>query len=252
MPDLPPVICIDGPAGAGKGTLGRLLAQALGWHLLESGLLYRLLALVARRSEVATGDGAALEDCLQHMTFAFQGLTRHTDATTPPRQDAQPEQPPWHCVISTVPGVWLNGEDVSVTIAADETGRQASQIAGLGGVRKALIGVQRALRMPPGLVAEGRDMGTVIFPDAALKIFLTASAEVRAQRRHKQLIDKGVNANLHDLHSSISQRDVGDSRRAVAPLKAAADAVSVDNTHPGTEQVLGAVLALARERGLCA
>lgn len=222
-----PVITVDGPGGAGKGTLCVSLVRHLGWRLLDSGALYRLLALAAWQRGVALDDEALLAEVARHLDVAFT-LAADSDQ----------------------PQVILDGLPVGDALRRDETGQGASVVAALPAVRDALLERQRAFRAAPGLIADGRDMGTVIFPDADLKIFLTASPEERAQRRYKQLKDKGLDANLRDLFVSIAARDARDAERAVAPLEPAEDAIIIDSTSVDAESVLAEVLATARARGL--
>lgn len=203
-----PVIAIDGPSASGKGTVASRVAAALGFHYLESGALYRLVALAggvpaqsARQLDVAFRDGK----------------------------------------------IFLKEQDVTDKMRAEAVGVQASEVARLPEVRAALLERQRAFRRSPGLVADGRDMGTVVFPDAVLKVFLTASVQVRAQRRYKQLIDKGNHANLAALSRDLEERDQRDAARAVAPLKPAADAVSIDSSDLTVDEVVGRVLKKYRE-----
>ncbi|MCC7060444.1 MAG: (d)CMP kinase [Burkholderiaceae bacterium] len=213
------VITIDGPTASGKGTIAQRVAHVLGWHYLDSGALYRLCALAALR------DGVDLDD--------EAGLARAA-AVLPVRFDAQ--------------RVELRGHDVSEAIRDEAVGNAASQIALLAAVRAALLGLQRAFRRLPGLVADGRDMGTVVFPDATLKVFLTASAESRAVRRHKQLIEKGFSASLDDLLRDLRRRDERDANRAIAPLQAAKDAVVIDSTHLDVDQTVEQVLKAFHRR----
>ena len=212
-----PVITIDGPSASGKGTIAKRVAQALGFNYLESGSLYRLVALVA------LGKGLAQEPLLareaQAMAVRFQG-------------DA----------------ILLEGRDVDAEIRREEVGNRASVVARMPAVRRALLERQRAFRQPPGLVADGRDMGTVVFPDAALKIFLTASPEVRAQRRYKQLIDKGISANLRALSRDLQERDARDANRAVAPLVPAPDSQVLDSSALSVDAVVEQILRQYRER----
>ncbi len=221
-----PVITVDGPSGSGKGTISRLLARELGWHWLDSGALYRLLALAARRHGVALDDAGTLADLARRLDVRFAD-----DGGGEPR-------------------VLLEGEDVTRELRTEQTGAAASRVAALPAVREALLDRQRAFRRPPGLVADGRDMGTVVFPDAELKIFLTASAEERARRRHKQLKEQGFEASMDALFRDILARDERDARRAVSPLRPAADAVVIDASDLSIDEVMARVRALVRERGL--
>jgi cytidylate kinase len=219
-----PVLAIDGPSGSGKGTVARRVATELGWHLLDSGALYRLVGLAGLLA------GADPSDEPTHARLA--GTMRVRFGVTP----AGDEQ------------IWLDGQDVTARIRSEQAGGLASKVAAYPTVRAALTGLQRDFARAPGLVADGRDMGSVIFPDAGLKIFLTASAEERARRRHKQLKDKGLDVSLAALSREIAERDLRDSTRAVAPLQATADAVLLDSTSLGIDEVVAHVLRLARER----
>ena len=219
-----PVIAIDGPSGSGKGTVSRRVATSLGWHLLDSGALYRLVALAG---DVA---GLAPDDELGHAALAGDLDIRF---------EADPEG---------AERVLLNGREVTREIRSEKAGNAASRVAAWPPVRSALFERQRRFMQPPGLVADGRDMGSVVFPDAQLKVFLTASAEERARRRHKQLKEKGLSVNLAALSAEISERDRRDATRGVAPLVACADAVVIDSTDLGIDAVVDKVLALARER----
>lgn len=218
-----PVIAIDGPTASGKGTLAARVAAALGWHYLDSGAIYRLLALAALKRGIALEDESALAGLALALDARFAGES-----------------------------VLLDGEDVSLELRREETGNAASRLAVLPAVRAALLARQQAFRANPGLVADGRDMGSVVFPDAALKIFLTASAEARAQRRYKQLIEKGLPANIDSLQQDIQARDARDQSRVVAPLKPCEDAVVIDSTVLSIEEVCRQILALAAARGLVA
>jgi cytidylate kinase len=221
-----PVITIDGPSGSGKGTISQLLAQSLDWHFLDSGALYRLVALVARREQVGIEQAVRLAEFAADLDVEFQPSAK------------------LEAVVN------LAGEDVSRLIRDEAVGVFASQVAALANVRDALLGRQRAFAQMPGLVADGRDMGTVVFPAAALKIFLTASAEERAARRYKQLKDKGESVSLARLLADIQARDERDSQRSVSPLLAAADALVLDSTKLTIEEVQQRILAEAGARGL--
>jgi len=220
-----PVITIDGPSGAGKGTVSCRLAKRLGWHTLDSGALYRVLALAAHLNQISLEDEAALA------TLAT-GLTLHFD----PLPDLSGTQ------------VFLEGQDVSLSLRSESCGAQASQIAEKPAVREALLYRQRAFRMAPGLVADGRDMGTVVFKEAPLKIFLTASVEERAHRRYNQLISKGIDAKLSNLMIEIAQRDQRDSIRTIAPLMIARDAYVIDTTGVSIEKVVARILSIVQEQ----
>ncbi|MDX5297705.1 MAG: (d)CMP kinase [Gammaproteobacteria bacterium] len=218
MSELAPVITVDGPGGAGKGTLCQLLAEKLEWHLLDSGAIYRVLALAALHHNVALDDETGLMPLAAHLDVQF------------PVVDGQ---------IKTI----LEGEDVSRSIRTEQVGEAASKVAAFPRVREALLRRQRAFRAKPGLIADGRDMGTVVFPDAQVKIFLDASAEERAHRRLKQLQDKGFDVSFDRLLSEIQARDDRDRNRSVAPLKAADDALVIDSTHLSITEVLDKVLS---------
>lgn len=207
-----PVIAIDGPSGAGKGTIAQLLANKLGFHLLDSGALYRLLALSAKSHGVDTANEEALKVLAEHMDVQFEAYDKGYR-------------------------IILEGEEVTNAIRNEEIGRLASQIAVFPGVRGALLSRQRVFREKPGLIADGRDMGTVVFPDATLKIFLTASPQERAKRRFKQLKQKGYSGSLGRLAEDIRARDEQDANRAVAPLVPAEDAVVIDSTELTVEGV---------------
>lgn len=219
-----PVITIDGPSGSGKGTVSRRVAAELGWHLLDSGALYRLVAFAALR------EGLAPTDVAQHARIALNLDVRFG------ADGAGNEQ------------IWLAGEEVNAAIRTEQAGDGASKVAAMPAVRAALMDRQRAFLQPPGLVADGRDMGTVVFPMAGLKIFLTASAEERARRRHNQLKDKGLGANLAALSLEIAERDRRDASRPVAPLRPAADAQIIDSTSMSIDAVVARVLELAAAR----
>lgn len=225
-----PVITIDGPSGSGKGTISRQLAEYLDWQFLDSGALYRLVALGASKRKIAFDDIAALAHYAEHLDVQFF---------------SNPD-------IMQDPLIELEGEEVSSDIRNEEIGKLASQVAVISAVRSALLARQRAFRQPPGLVADGRDMGTTVFPDAVLKIFLTASPEQRAQRRYKQLKQKGNDVSLASLVQEITARDERDSTRAVSPLIPAADAVIVDTSTMDIAAVMQQVIALCRERQIMA
>jgi cytidylate kinase len=208
-----PVIAIDGPSASGKGTVAALVAQALGFHYLDSGAIYRVTAYAAQAAGVALEDEAALAAMARQLQLRFDGGE-----------------------------VFLAGRPVGDAIRSEEAGRAASRIAALPTLRAALLERQRAFRLSPGLVSDGRDMGSVVFPDAALKVFLTASAEERAQRRYKQLIEKGLDANLAALLQDLKERDARDVARSAAPLQQTVDAVLLDTTQLNIQQAVQQVL----------
>jgi len=222
-----PVITIDGPSGSGKGTVAALLAGKLGWNFLDSGALYRLLAFAARNHGVDLTNEEALKVLAEHLDVQF-GAARDG-----------------HGMV-----IILEGEDVTEAIRNETVGAGASQVAALPVVRTALLQRQKAFREAPGLVADGRDMGTVVFPDAPLKIFLTASAEERARRRYLQLKARGDDVNLASLLEEILERDERDTQRAVAPLKPAEDAIQLDSTTLSIEEVLQRILSEVADRDL--
>lgn len=217
-----PVLTLDGPSGVGKGTVCLLVAKKLGWHILDSGSLYRLLALSA-------GDGVDLDNVSQLADLA---------------KDMQIE----YVTSGVALGIYLRGENVSEAIRTEATGVLASKVAAIPEVRAALLGKQKAFAQAPGLVADGRDMGTTVFPEAALKIFLTASAEERAKRRYKQLKDKGVSANLSQLTVELQERDERDSTRSASPLLAADDAIVIDTSILSIDEVCAQVMQLVEQR----
>ena len=208
-----PVITIDGPAGAGKGTIASLVANRLGWHLLDSGAIYRVAALAVMRADIPLEQPIAIASLLERLDIVFaKGRA------------------------------YLGDEDVSLAIRSPDCASATSTLAAMPAVRTALMARQRAFRCAPGLVADGRDMGTVVFPDAGLKVFLTASPEVRAERRYRQLSTQGISANLATLIKEIAARDKRDSGRAVAPLRPADDAVCIDSSYLTPEQVLERII----------
>lgn len=221
-----PVITIDGPSGAGKGTVSQLVAEKLGWHLLDSGALYRLLALAVSHHGMSDNDVDTLKVLAEHLDIQFQQS-----------DDGKVE-------------IILEGEVVTQAIRTEEVGNNASKLAALPEVREGLLLRQRAFAQLPGLVADGRDMGTVVFPDAQIKVFLTASAEERAQRRMLQLQQKGEAVNLEELVEAIKERDERDANRAIAPLVPATGALVVDSTDLTIEQVVELVFAETVKAGL--
>ena len=220
-----PVICIDGPSGAGKGTLSQRLATDLGWHLLDSGALYRVVGFAGRLAAVSLEDSDAVARVARSLDVDF----RPTEGGV---------------------SVWLAGEDVTANLRTEEGGRDASTVAALPSVREALLLRQQELARPPGLIADGRDMGTVVFPRAPLKIFLTASAEARAERRFHQLQGMGESVSLARLLTDIQQRDARDQSRTVSPLVPAEDAIIIDSTALTADEVLQTARDLAAARDL--
>ncbi len=214
-----PVITIDGPSGTGKGTISQCLAQSLGWHLLDSGALYRVLALAVKQHAIDLDNDEAIAVLAAHCDVQFKSAHNATTLR-----------------------IIFEGADVTEAIRSEECGNTASIIAAISGVRQALLARQRAFRELPGLVTDGRDMGTVVFSDAQLKIYLEASKEERVKRRYKQLKEKGINVNLTKLHEELDERDRRDTEREVAPLKPAKDAFIIDTTGLSIEQVLESIL----------
>ena len=222
-----PVITVDGPVGSGKGAVSFLLAEHLDFHLLDSGALYRIVALARGRRGIPDDDEAALASLASELDMRFERGTQQSPVV-----------------------IMVDGEDVSEAIRSESCGQGASQLAAMPAVRTALLKRQRACRRAPGLVADGRDMGTVVFPAAKAKIYLTASPEERAQRRYKQLIAKGIGVNLAALRGEITERDKRDRERAVAPLKPAEDAVTIDTTGLDVDAVMARAMEIVALRGL--
>lgn len=214
-----PVIAIDGPSASGKGTVASRVATALGFHYLETGALYRLVALASLRAGLDVTQEREIAALAATLAVEFRGDR-----------------------------ILLSGQDVTTELRHEDCGNRASAIARIPALREALLERQRAYQRPPGLVADGRDMGTVVFPDAVLKVFLTASVAVRAERRYKQLIDKGIRANLVALSRDLQERDARDAERSLAPLRPAADAVLLDSSGLTIEETVDRVLALYRQR----
>jgi cytidylate kinase len=213
-----PVIAIDGPSASGKGTIAQAVARRLGFHYLDSGALYRLVALAAIKEATSLDDETALAKRAGSLNVSFEGEE-----------------------------IFLFGQRVTDAIRSEECSKGASRVAVLPAVRAALLERQRAFRALPGLVADGRDMGTVVFPEALLKVFLTASAEARAERRHKQLKEKGIDAKIYQLLQELRERDERDSTRSTAPLRKAADARELDSTGLGIDEVVRQVLDWHRQ-----
>jgi len=218
MNDPAPVLALDGPSGSGKGTVGQICAQRLGWHYLDSGAIYRALAFVAHEAGLTENDVDGVIQCARDL-----------------QMECIPS-PPDSAVIH------VNGENVNDRLRTEEVGRLASELASIGRVRGALLEAQRRMRRPPGLVADGRDMGTVVFPDARWKFFLTASAEVRAERRYKQLKLKGFDVKFAGIFKAIQERDTRDAQRSVSPLKPADDAIVLDTSEMTIDEVVSRVL----------
>ncbi len=223
MSDHDPVITIDGPSGTGKGTVGLLLAHKLGWHILDSGAFYRAFAHIAHEKQI-------LPDQIDQLQLVGDQLDVRFEVKTDEIR------------------IWVEGRDITGAIRSEEGGRFASIYAAIPEVRQALLARQRETRRPPGLVADGRDLGSVVFPDAVLKIFLTATPKIRAERRYKQLKDKGFDVNLPRLEKEIAARDYQDTHRTISPLMPASDAVEIDTSEITREQVLDEILNLLRAR----
>jgi CMP/dCMP kinase len=225
MPQSVPVVAIDGPTGSGKGTVSRGLARRLGWNLLDSGALYRLVALAAERLGADFDDADALAEVAATMNVRFSAA----------RDDE---------------AIFLEGEEITAALRTEERGRQASRVGALPQVRAALLERQRRFARAPGLIADGRDMGSVVFPDAELKVFLTADPDVRAARRYKQLREKGISVSLATLSREILERDQRDASRPIAPLRPAGDARVLDSTGLSAERVIEQILIWLRDLGL--
>ena len=223
MSDHDPVITIDGPSGTGKGTVGLLLAHKLGWHILDSGAFYRAFAHIAHEKQILPGQIDQLQLVGDQLDVRFEVKTDEIR-------------------------IWVEGRDITAAIRSEEGGRFASIYAAIPEVRQALLARQREARRTPGLVADGRDLGSVVFPDAVLKIFLTATPKVRAERRYKQLKDKGFDVNLPRLEKEIAARDYQDTHRTISPLMPASDAVEIDTSGITREQVLDEIVDLLDAR----
>lgn len=223
MSDHDPVITIDGPSGTGKGTVGLLLAHKLGWHILDSGAFYRAFAHIAHEKQILPGQIDQLQRVGDQLDVRFEVKTDEIR-------------------------IWVEGRDITGAIRSEEGGRFASIYAAIPEVRQALLARQRDTRRAPGLVADGRDLGSVVFPDAVLKIFLTATPKVRAERRYKQLKDKGFDVNLPRLEKEIAARDYQDTHRTISPLMPASDAVEIDTSEITREQVLDEIVTLLGAR----
>tara|TARA_B100001142_G_C14327765_1_gene652894 strand:- start:1448 stop:2137 length:690 start_codon:yes stop_codon:yes gene_type:complete len=225
MSTTPPVIAIDGPVGSGKGTISRILARTLGWHLLDSGALYRLVALRMIQEKVSLDDSSVIVDIATIMDISFADISKKQK-------------------------IFLDSVDVTLDLRTEECGSVASKIASIPALRTALLKRQRAFLKLPGLIADGRDIGSVVFPDALFKIFLTASPEERASRRYNQLKEKGINVSLPDVFQKIVMRDERDVNRKVAPLKAASDAHTFDSTGATPEDTADKILVSLKILGI--
>ena len=223
----PPVITVDGPSGTGKGTLCNRISRWLGWNLLDSGALYRILALLAQRHDIPVTEAARVADLVRERLPDVRFISAGEDEPVT---------------------VILDGSDAGSLIRQEQCGSAASSLAAHGTVRKAILEWQRSFRRPPGLVADGRDMGTVVFPDAELKVFLTANPQARAKRRYKQLKEKGIHVKFSGLVKSIAERDRRDTQRILSPLKPAEGAVEIDTSASGRDDVFGQVAGIIRKR----
>ncbi len=224
MTQLIPILTIDGPSGSGKGSISKCISEKLGWHYLDSGSLYRALGIAAIKNNIDINNEAALVELIGRVNIEFK----------------RTEKGHW--------GVLLNGEEVRSQLATEEVGQLASKIAVFEKVRQGLLAKQQAYQAMPGLVADGRDMGSVVFPNAAYKVYLTASADERGKRRYKQLIEKGINANLRDVVQDIEQRDERDKNRAMSPLVVPNDAVYIDSSDKAIDEVVQQVLNLLKNK----
>ncbi len=225
MQDSIPVITIDGPSGAGKGTVARIVAEQLGWHLLDSGAIYRVLAVAIQHHNVSIEEEEPLIPLAAHLDVQFEISSQQDEVK-----------------------IILEGENVTDTIRKEEIGELASKVAEFPRVREALLRRQRAFNVEPGLVADGRDMGTIVFTQAPVKIFLTASAEERARRRFNQLKEKGFSVSMLGLLDGIRQRDERDQNRKIAPLIPADDALTIDSTNLSVQEVVNKILSFANEK----
>lgn len=224
MTQLIPILTIDGPSGSGKGSISKCISEKMGWHYLDSGSLYRALGIAAIKNNIDINNEAALVELIGRINLEFK----------------RTEQGHW--------GVLLNGEEVRSQLATEEVGQLASKIAVFEKVRQGLLAKQQAYQAMPGLVADGRDMGSVVFPNAAYKVYLTASADERGKRRYKQLIEKGINANLRDVVQDIEQRDERDKNRAMSPLVVPNDALYIDSSDKAIDEVVQQVLNLLKNK----
>ncbi len=230
-----PIITIDGPSGAGKGTIAQMLAEKLSWHLLDSGALYRIVGVVAHRHSLlpAVDNSAFSDDLSEQHKQQIANLVAAMHIAFQINQQSKEVEP------------IVDGVNLSTEIRSDQAAQFASKVAAIPSVRDALLDLQRNFAQPPGLVADGRDMGTVVFPEAPVKIFLTASAQCRAERRYQQLINKGVGANMRALLKSIEDRDHRDQNRSVSPLVPADDALVIDSSHLSIEEVFNQAIDFA-------